>query len=40
MSICEATGECNEVFQYELLEALVEAFFLILKAEQKALPQR
>lgn len=40
MSICEATGECNEVFQYELLEALVEAFSLILKAEQKTLPQR
>ncbi|WP_342088062.1 hypothetical protein [Dyadobacter sp. OTU695] len=40
MSICEATGECNEVFQYELLEALVEAFSIILKAEQKALLQR
>lgn len=33
MSICEATGECNEVQQYELLEALAEAFSLILKAE-------
>jgi hypothetical protein len=37
MSICEATGECNEVLQYELLEALAEAFSLILKAEQAAI---
>ncbi|GGH26840.1 hypothetical protein GCM10007423_12130 [Dyadobacter endophyticus] len=38
MSICEATGECNEVHQYELLEALAEAFSLILKAEQGGCP--
>ncbi|WP_342089380.1 hypothetical protein [Dyadobacter sp. OTU695] len=34
MSICEATGECAQVFQYELLEALLEAFSLILKTKQ------
>lgn len=39
MSICEATGECNEVHQYELLEALAEAFSLILEAEQRGYPK-
>ena len=34
MSICEATGESAQVFQYELLEALLEAFSLILKREK------
>lgn len=40
MSICEATGECNEVHQYELLEALAEAFSLILEAEQRGIQKR
>jgi hypothetical protein len=30
MSICEATGDCAQVFQYELLEGLLEATYLVL----------
>ncbi len=30
MSICEATGESAQVFQYELLESLLEATYLII----------
>ncbi|MCF0075352.1 HEPN domain-containing protein [Dyadobacter sp. CY261] len=29
VSICEATGECAEIIQYELLESLLEAVYLI-----------
>lgn len=34
MSICEATGECAEIIQYELLESLLEAVYLISKSDQ------
>jgi HEPN domain-containing protein len=33
VSICEATGECAEIIQYELLESLLEAVFLISRRD-------
>lgn len=35
VSICEATGECAEITQYELLESLLEAVYLISRSDQK-----
>jgi HEPN domain-containing protein len=35
VSICEATGECVEVIQYELLETLLEVIYLIWKQNEK-----
>lgn len=41
VSICEATGECAEIIQYELLESLLEAIFLIwLQGEDITYPKR
>lgn len=37
VSICEATGECAEIIQYELLESLLEAVYLISRHD-KAIP--
>lgn len=34
VSICEATGECAEIIQYELLESLLEAVYLISRSDQ------
>jgi HEPN domain-containing protein len=34
VSICEATGECAEIVQYELLESLLEAVYLISRSDQ------
>jgi HEPN domain-containing protein len=34
VSICEATGECVEIIQYELLESLLEAVYLISRSDQ------
>jgi HEPN domain-containing protein len=34
VSICEATGECAEIIQYELLESLLEAVYLISRHDQ------
>lgn len=34
-SICEATGECIEVYQYELLECLIEAIYLIYEKDEE-----
>ncbi|WAC11235.1 HEPN domain-containing protein [Dyadobacter pollutisoli] len=34
VSICEATGECAEIIQYELLESLLEAIYLISRSDQ------
>jgi len=34
VSICEATGECVEIIQYELLESLLEAVYLISRIDQ------
>ncbi|OJV16105.1 HEPN domain-containing protein [Dyadobacter sp. 50-39] len=34
-SICEATGECAEIIQYELLESLLEAVYLISRSDQQ-----
>lgn len=41
VSICEATGECAEIIQYELLESLLEAIYLIwLQDEDICYPKR
>ena len=34
VSICEATGECAEIIQYELLESLLEAVYIISRSDQ------
>jgi|GEM_PF-1168330 len=34
VSICEATGECAEIIQYELLESLLESVYLISRSDQ------
>ncbi len=34
VSICEATGECAEIIQYELLESLLEAVYLISRHDR------
>lgn len=35
VSICEATGECVEIIQYELMESLLEAVYLISRSDQE-----
>lgn len=40
VSICEATGECVEVIQYELLETLLEVIYLIWRQNKKTLPSK